>query len=167
VSAPDIHWIQPDLALGGLGTEVASAAVARACGIGALVDLRGEWVPDADASAAGGIRLLHLPTPDRTGPSQADLDCGVAFVETCAAEGRRVLIHCQHGIGRSAVLALCVLGGRGIAPLAGLALAKETRAAVSPSRAQFDAWCLWLARRTPFAAPSWYEFGVIAYRPAP
>lgn len=167
MSAPDIHWIQPDLALGGLGTEIAASGMARDSGIGALVDLRGEWVPDFSTYTASAIRLLHLPTPDRTGPRQSDLDRGVAFVEACAGEGRRVLIHCQHGIGRSAVLALCVLSARGMRPLAALALAKETRAAVSPSRTQFDAWCLWLARRTPFAAPTWYEFGVIAYRRSP
>ncbi len=160
----DFHWIQPDLAVGGVGPSASAVPFAAPHGFGAVVDLRAEVATGAAPPASLGPKLLHLPTPDRIGPSQHDLDRGVAFIAGCAAEGRHVLIHCYHGVGRSACLALCVLADRGVAPLTALALTKQRRAAVSPSRPQFDAWCLWLARRTRFAAPNWYDFGVIAYR---
>jgi protein-tyrosine phosphatase len=74
-----------------------------------------------------------------------------------------VLIHCQHGIGRSALLALCVLVDCGHEPLAALELAKSRRAKVSPSPAQYEAWATWLRGRE-IAPPSFDAFAAIAYR---
>ena len=45
------------------------------------------------------------------------IDEGVQWVRSRLGAGRRVLIHCEHGIGRSALLALCVLVAGGIEPL--------------------------------------------------
>ena len=53
------------------------------------------------------------------------LDEGVAFARRARAQGRRLLVHCHHGIGRSATLALCVLVDRGLSPLDALSQAKD------------------------------------------
>ena len=50
--------------------------------------------------------------------------------------GSRVYIHCEHGVGRSALLALCVLVSRGDPPLGALERAKSARWQVSPSPEQ-------------------------------
>ena len=71
--------------------------------------------------------------------------------------------NCGRGIGRSALLALCVLVSRGMQPLAALALAKERRDVVSPSPAQFEAWAAWL-RHEGHAVPAFDDFAAIAYR---
>ena len=47
------------------------------------------------------------------------LDEGVAFARETAAAGSKLLVHCHHGIGRSALVALCVLVDRGHPPLDG------------------------------------------------
>jgi protein-tyrosine phosphatase len=91
------------------------------------------------------------------------LDTGVAFVREHLDRGEKVLIHCQHGIGRSPLLALCVLVDLGWEPLDALALAKDKRAAVSPSRSQYEGWANWLRRRRK-DAPDYHSFGCIAYR---
>jgi hypothetical protein len=41
---------------------------------------------------------------------------------------------------------------------------KDARAVVSPSRAQYDAWTAWIESRGRHPAPSYHDFGVIAYR---
>jgi hypothetical protein len=162
---PNFDWVQEDLALGGSFPIEQAARLACDHGLGAIVDLRSEACDDAAALAACGLRFLHLPTPDMSGVDQPMLDLGVDFAAQAAQEGRRLLIHCEHGIGRSAVLALCVLVDRGFEPLAALRLAKDARALVSPSRAQHEAWVQWLSRRFPAAsAPTYHEFGVVAYR---
>jgi hypothetical protein len=74
-----------------------------------------------------------------------------------------VLIHCQHGIGRSPLLALCVLVDWGWSPLDALVHAKNRREVVSLSRAQYDGWCAWLVARG-IAPPDYHSFGCIAYR---
>ncbi|MBE7219966.1 MAG: dual specificity protein phosphatase family protein [Caulobacteraceae bacterium] len=159
----DLHWVTPQLALGGRVPPDAVPALAAEHGIGAVVDLRDEESDDAAAMAAAGVAFLHLPTPDMHPPRAADLDRGTAFAAARLAEGERVLIHCQHGIGRSAVLALCVLVDAGEAPMAALARAKAAREIVSPSPRQFEGWCGWLAARG-IAAPDMDTFGRLAYR---
>jgi len=160
---PDFHWVLDGLAVGGCFPVERAAELADEHGIAAVVDLRGEDCDDAASLAAHGIDFLHLPTPDML-PAPVDvLDRGVAFVTRHLDAGRRVLIHCQHGIGRSALLALCVMVDRGLAPLDALLQAKERRMRISPSEAQYRGWAEWLAGRGD-AVPSYYEFGCIAYR---
>lgn len=160
---PDFHWLMDQLAIGAAFGAVDAAGLADAHGIGAVVDLRAEDRDDEESLRAAGIALLHLPTPDLLPATHEHLEQGVAFVRTHLVRGEKVLIHCQHGIGRSALLALCVLVELGFEPLEALRHAKDRREIVSPSRAQYDGWCAWLESRgiTP---PDYHSFGCIAYR---
>jgi protein tyrosine phosphatase (PTP) superfamily phosphohydrolase (DUF442 family) len=162
---PDLSWIQPDLAVGAAFPCEQAASLATDHGVGAVIDLRSEACDDEQALRTQGVWFLHLPTPDMMGVSQAQLDTGVAFARRAARSGRRLLIHCQHGIGRSALLALCVLTDRGLEPMTALTLAKDARLKVSPSEAQHAAWVAWLSRRQPhIEPPSYHQFGCVAYR---
>lgn len=158
----EFDWLTDELALGGcFAPETVSELHAQ--GIRAIVDLRAEDCDSDAALRAAGIDLLHLPTPDLEPATREDLEVGVAFVRDRIANGEKVLIHCQHGIGRSALLALCVLVDQGWRPLDALAHAKEKREAVSPSLAQYEGWRAWLAWRG-LRAPDYHTFGCIAYR---
>lgn len=166
---PNFDWITHRLAVGGCFPPERIERLAREHGIGAVVDLRNEAVDDEALLVQHGIVLLHLPTEDMCGVDAQHLDEGVRFVAEQLDRGSRVLVHCQHGIGRSAVLALCVLVARGMAPLEALALMKDRRELVSPSPSQFACWCEWLERHRregdlPWALPSFDEFKLIAYR---
>jgi predicted protein tyrosine phosphatase len=158
----DFDWITPRLAVGGRLSCTANVLAERH-GIGAVVDLRAEACDDPAAYAASGVRFLHLPTDDLCAVSAPMLDEGVAFARQAWAEDRRVLAHCQHGIGRSALMALCILCDQGLAPLEALTHAKDARWQVSPSPAQYGAWAAWLGRRG-LAAPDFAAFQAVAYR---
>ena len=160
---PDLHWLTDRLAVGGCFPMDRAMHLAEAHGIRAIVDLRGEERDDQQSLTAAGIDFLHLPTPDLEPATPAMLDAGVAFVRKHLDRGEKVLIHCQHGIGRSPLLALCVLVDLGWEPLDALALAKDKRAAVSPSRSQYEGWANWLKRHGN-DVPDYHSFGCIAYR---
>lgn len=161
---PNLSWIEPDLAVGGSFPIEHAPCLAKDHGVGAVVDLRSEGCDDPGVLGDCGLRFLHLPTPDMTGVSQPMLDEAVAFVRDRTQDGLRTLLHCEHGIGRSATVALCVLVDRGLAPLEALNLAKDRRALISPSRSQYDAWTAWLRRHRTLDPPSYHAFGMIAYR---
>jgi hypothetical protein len=161
---PNFSWVQPDLAVGGSFPTAAAERLASEHGVGAVIDVRAETCDDAEHLAACGLTFLHLPTLDMCGVSQPMLDAGVAFAQEVAGRGLKLLIHCEHGIGRSATVALCVLAARGLEPLDALRLAKAARALISPSEAQFRAWTRWLERHGRGPSPSYHAFGVIAYR---
>jgi protein-tyrosine phosphatase len=165
----DLSWITETLAIGGSFLPSQAPELARDHGVSAVVDLRGEACDDAQLLASHGIELLHLPTVDLRPVAPAMLDRGVRFVSAHLAAGRRVLVHCTYGIGRSVLLGLCVLVAHGHAPIDALTLAKERRACVSPSPAQYAAWAAWLAtwqgeRHPTWRVPSYEEFRAIAYR---
>jgi rhodanese-related sulfurtransferase len=160
---PDFHWLTGDLAVGGCFPMDRAGDLATDHGVGAIVDLRKERCDDERVLRGHGIHFLHLPTPDLEPASSDMLEDGVRFARKQIDEGRKVLIHCQHGIGRSALLALCVLVDQGWAPIEALRHAKDVRAAISPSLSQYQGWAQWLASRglTP---PDYHTFGCIAYR---
>ena len=166
---PNLSWITDHLAVGGRFPSERAEALARELAIRAVVDLRSEARDDEEVLRTHGLTLLHLPTDDHHAVSQPMLEDGVAFVRPYLDRGERVLIHCEHGIGRSATLALCVLVERGYEPLQALELSKRRRALISPSPAQYEAWTKWLSRfarerRAGWEIPSFDAFKAIAYR---
>jgi hypothetical protein len=165
----NLDWITPALAVGGRVPLDAAAHLAGPLGLRAVVDVRVEACDDEHVWRAHGVAFLHLPTIDAAAISQRMLDDGVAWVGARLDAGERVLIHCEHGVGRSALLALCVLVARGDAPLAALERAKAARPRVSPSPEQLAAFVAWLRRRAAgraaaAALPTVDELGRIAWR---
>lgn len=160
---PDFDWLMPSIAVGGCFPIERALDLVASHGIGAVIDLRQEDCDDVERLRAAGIDFLHLPTPDLEPANVAMLDEGVRFARDRTDRGRKILIHCQHGIGRSALLALCVLVDQGWEPLDALMHAKNCREAVSPSRSQYDGWAEWLSSRGKMA-PGYHDFGCVAYR---
>ena len=166
---PNLSWITDRLAVGGSFPGPRAVDLAQRHRIRAIVDLRIEACDGAQEVERHGMAFLHLPTEDHCAVTAAMLDEGVAFANRHMDRGERVLVHCEHGIGRSATLALSVLVSRGHAPLEALELAKTRRALVSPSPAQYEAWAAWLAAWKARCGASWNvpdfdAFKAIAYR---
>jgi protein-tyrosine phosphatase len=164
----NLSWITDDLAVGGSFSTHDAERLARELGIKAVVDLRVEACDDAAVLKRHGIAFLHLPTEDHCAVSGPMLRKGVAFAGRHLDRAERVFLHCQHGIGRSALLALCVLVSRGHEPFSALRLAKERRSLVSPSPAQYEAWTEWLEgwkaeTGAAWTVPDFDAFAAIAY----
>jgi protein-tyrosine phosphatase len=169
VRSLDLSWITDTLAVGGRFACERTEELVREHRIRAVVDLREEDCDDAGTLARHGVEFLHLPTRDHCGVSHSMLREGVAFASRHLDVGHRLFVHCEYGIGRSALLALCILVERGHAPLDALTLAKRRRTLVSPSPEQFEAWMVWLtahrAERTGlWELPSFAAFAAIAYQ---
>ena len=159
----DLSWLTDYLAVSGCFEAGDVAGLADEHLIRAVIDLRDEDCDEPAILARHRIALLHLPTPDMSAATQAMLDRGVAFAREHLDRGSRILIHCQHGVGRSPLLALCVMVDCGMQPLEALTQAKNRRVRVSPSEAQYRGWAEWL-ERNGHRAPDYHSFGCIAYR---
>lgn len=166
---PNFSWLTEALAVGGSFPRAAAGELAWKHGVGAVVDLREEACDDVRALKAVGIAFLHLPTRDHFPIEPPKLERGVTFVQGALRGGTRALVHCEHGIGRSATLALCVMVAEGWPPMDALKRAKDQRALVSPSPAQYRCWTEWLGRwkarhAADWAIPDFVSFGAVAYR---
>jgi protein-tyrosine phosphatase len=164
----DLHFATPQLAVGASFPEEAASRLAREHRIRRVVDLRLEARDDEVALGRHGIRLLHLPTEDCCAISGRAIRQGVTFAREGLEQGERVLIHCQYGIGRSALLALCVLVDGGEEPLDAMARLKVSRPVISPSPEQLRAFLAYCADRLRDGAatgplPSLEDLGDIAW----
>ncbi|PTL81973.1 dual specificity protein phosphatase family protein [Vitiosangium sp. GDMCC 1.1324] len=173
--ALNLDWVTPELAVGGRFPIEAAEHLARRLSIRHIVDVRREACDNERVLREHGITLLHLPTEDLCSIRRQMLDQGVQWVHGHLSQGHKVYIHCEHGIGRSALLALCVLVELGHAPLEALSLAKRARPRVSPSPEQLETFMLWaeerrVTRSLPWSTPSFDELADLAYshlRPSP
>jgi protein-tyrosine phosphatase len=169
---PNLSWLTSHLAIGGSFPADRVDQLADVLHIRAVVDMRVEACDDETVLERHGLTFLHLPTQDHCAVSEPMLWDGVTFINRHLDRGERVLVHCEHGIGRSATLALCVLVSRGMEPLQALALAKCRRSLVSPSPAQYEAWVQWLRtcktrKQLAWSIPPFDAFKAIAYRHLP
>lgn len=131
----NLSWITPHLAVGGrfLSTEIHRLA---ARGVGAIVDTRSEHQDDAQLLGAQGIEFLYLPTEDTFPLTVPQLCEGTAWVNARIAEGRSVLIHCEHGVGRSVLLAAAALVASGMSAHEAMALIQRKRWQAAPNHRQ-------------------------------
>jgi atypical dual specificity phosphatase len=74
-----------------------------------------------------GLSEIHLPVPDFTPPTPAQLQAGVAAIETAISDGRRVAVHCGGGLGRTGTLLACYLVKRGLGPDEAIARIRAAR----------------------------------------
>lgn len=142
---PDLDWVLPHLAVGGRIQPDALAHLAHVLFIRRVIDVRAEEHDSQEAMDKFGIKLLHLPTIDLRPVSHEHLSRGVEWIVAAYTAGERVLVHCEYGIGRSALLACCALVEMGYEPLSALKSLKAARWKISPSPEQlhaFLAWCL-------------------------
>ena len=151
--ALDLSWVTPQIAVGGRFPMDRARELLPELGIARVVDVRGECCDDEVVLRRHGLELLNLPTEDGCAVSQRMLDDGVCWIRDQLRAGGKVLIHCEYGIGRSALLAVCALADSGVAPTAALTMLKQARWKVSPSPDQLEGFRTWLYRHGIHAPP--------------
>lgn len=109
---PDLSWITGLVAVSGTLQSRHISDLAE-MGIKSIVDLRREGADDHELLTRHSIRYLRLPTTDHHSPSQGHLMEGGRWVADEIRAGRRTLVHCKEGIGRSIGVVCCafVLAG--------------------------------------------------------
>ncbi len=131
----NMSWITTHLAVGGRIHLGDIQALARA-GITHVVDTRSEYCDDAQALAKEHIELLHLPTDDMRPLTIEQMLQGAQWVQESMEQGGRVLIHCEHGVGRSVLLTCAVLVYDGMHAQDALQLVQQKRWQASPNHRQ-------------------------------
>ncbi len=131
----NMSWVNSQLAVGGRIRSEDIRALG-AVGVTHVIDTRSEYSDDARALADEHIELLYLPTPDTYPLSIEQLMQGAAWANDRILGGGRVLIHCEHGVGRSVLLTCAALVYDGMQASEALELVKEKRWQAAPNRRQ-------------------------------
>ena len=140
VPLPDqlnMSWITSNLAVGGRIRPADIHALARS-GVTHVIDTRSEHKDDAAALGKEHIELLYLPTPDTKPLSVEQMMEGAKWANVRMEQGGHVLIHCEHGVGRSVLLTCAVLVYGGMHAQDALRLVQQKRWQASPNHAQVE-----------------------------
>jgi len=85
-------------------------------------------VPDLDVHArAAGLETIAMPIRDQEAPSDAAMTELTLAIREKLDAGHSVVVHCMGGLGRSGLVAACVLVDRGRSPSEALAAVREAR----------------------------------------
>ena len=136
---PDLDFVTDVLAVGGALRSDEQMRALPGLGIGSVVDLRSESKDNATELERLGIHFLHLPTPDWHPLTPEDMETGAAWVLDEMAKGNKVLVHCQHGIGRSVILVAAVLVKMGYTWQEAMRFIRAKRAGAGPHADQIEA----------------------------
>lgn len=138
IQLPDrlnMSWITPHLAVGGRVLPSDIPRLART-GITRVVDTRSEKKDDEAALAREGIELLYLPTPDTFPLSVEQLRQGARWINEQIAQDEKVLVHCEHGVGRSVLLTAAALVAGGMSAHNAIDLVQRKRWQAAPNHRQ-------------------------------
>ncbi len=88
-----------------------------------------------------GLQFRSIPIADRQVPvSRTAFIVSLDALEHELASGSNLVVHCRQGIGRTGVVAACLMVGHGIAPEIALRLLGETRGVPMPETAEQRQW---------------------------
>jgi protein-tyrosine phosphatase len=100
-----------------------------------------ELTSEADQCQAEGIEFVSFPIPDRGVPaSRSEALQLVKSVEALLLTGKTVGIHCRQGIGRSGLIAACLLVSSGVTADTAFTRLTEERGVPIPETDEQRAW---------------------------
>lgn len=131
----NMNWVHNHLAVGGR-VRPGDIHALNLIGVTHVIDTRSEYHDDDQALANENIELLYLPTPDTYPLTVEQLAQGAKWANEHIKEGGRVLIHCEHGVGRSVLLTCAVLMQDGMSAQEALQLVQQKRWQAAPNQRQ-------------------------------
>jgi len=109
---------------------------------------------ECSLSQARGLRFVTFPVEDRGVPtSQEEASKAVAKVNEMLQQGKHVVVHCRHGIGRSGMFTAALLVMSGSTAEAALNLVSQVRGLPVPETPEQREWVRQFSKRVPFRVP--------------
>jgi len=94
-----------------------------------------------------GIEFITFPIADRGVPFSAkDTWVLVRGLEQVLTQGKKIAVHCRQGVGRSALLAACVLAASGVDPASAWERIARTRGTAVPDTGEQREWVMRFVR---------------------
>ncbi|MHB8810772.1 MAG: phosphatase domain-containing putative toxin [Desulfobulbaceae bacterium] len=109
-----LTWITDNLAVGHAPMSYDELDQIKAQGIDAIVNLCGEFCDLHEIERETGFEVYFLPIADESAPDMAEMEKGLHWLDEAIYLGKKVLVHCRHGIGRTGTFVTAYLLRRGL-----------------------------------------------------
>lgn len=124
----ELTWITNQLAAGYAPMSNEELESIKEQGIGAIINLCGEFTDLHEIEEKAGFEVYYLPTPDECAPDIDEMERALEWLDEAIYLKKKVLIHCRHGHGRTGTLVSAYLVRRGLGLKKSEKLLKNTRA---------------------------------------
>lgn len=100
-----------------------------------------ELLNEAQQARDHGMEFVSFPIPDRQVPSsEAGMSQALGMLDAALSKGKNVVVHCRQGIGRTGLLAACLLVLKGWPPEKAVKSLSAAREAEIPETAEQRRW---------------------------
>jgi len=123
-----ITWITESLAVGYAPMSYAQLDSIKARGIDAIVNLCAEFSDLHDIEESSGFEVYYLPIWDEDIPKMEEMEKALAWLDEAIYLGKKVLVHCRHGIGRTGTFITSYMIRKGLTLKAALKKLKPSNA---------------------------------------
>lgn len=101
ISPYPVTWITKNLAIGYAPMSYAEFDAIKTSGIDAIVNLCAEFSDLHELESAAGFEVCYLPIWDEDVPEIDKMENALAWLDEALYLGKKVLVHCRHGVGRT------------------------------------------------------------------
>ncbi len=136
-----VYWVTPQLATGPAPMSYDHLEYLKAEGIGAIMNLCAEYCDLHSIESHKGFEVYYLPVEDEEAPQLKALEDALSWLDEAIYLGKKVYVHCRHGIGRTGTVISAYLLRRGL----GSKLVKEKIKGMRSQPANFNQW--WFIRK--------------------
>ena len=113
MSEYQLSWITKSIATGSAPMSFADMDYIKSKGIDAIVNLCAEFSDLHELEETSGFEVYYLPVWDEDVPAMKEMEKALAWLDEAIYLGKKVLIHCRHGIGRTGTFITSYLIRRG------------------------------------------------------
>ncbi|MDY0375957.1 MAG: dual specificity protein phosphatase [Desulfobacterium sp.] len=132
----ELTWITDSIALGSAPTSYGALDFIKAQKINAIVNLCAEFSDLHELEQNYGFEVYHLPIWDEDIPAMDEMEKALAWLDEAIYLGKKVLVHCRHGIGRTGTFITSYMIRRGLN-------LKSAKKKLKCSRANPTNYCQW------------------------
>ena len=109
----ELSWITKDLAVGHAPMSYADLDKIREEGIEAIVNLCAEYCDLHEIEENSGFDVYYFPIPDENAPDMGELEKALDWLDTMIKSGKKALVHCRFGVGRTGTFVTAYLMRKG------------------------------------------------------
>ena len=133
-----LTWITENLALGHAPMSHGELDAIWDHGIRAILNLCAEFCDLHEIEGTHGFEVYYLPIHDDDAPSMIELEEALEWLDEAIYLGKKVLVHCRQGIGRTGTFATAYLLRKGFS-------LKMARKRIERTKAGFTSFQQWRA----------------------